>query len=109
SAVPVLLRGEIILPELCPQTILASRACLNSQNWCLKSLTHTDERDQILEILVYGNYLSPKDLAILNNYDVQKLNQEQNFENIQSLATTLTEMYQEEYKEEEEDEEEEEE
>ena len=41
SAVPVLLRGEIILPELRLQKI-RFQVCLNSQNSCLKSLTHSE-------------------------------------------------------------------
>ena len=58
---------------------------------------YPDDRNQIREILIYKNYLSRKDMTTLKDYDVQKLAQEQNFANIQSLTATLLELYKEEY------------
>jgi len=58
---------------------------------------YIDDRNQIREILIYENHLSQKDMAMLKDYDVQKLAQEPNFANIQSLTATLLELYEEEY------------
>jgi hypothetical protein len=58
---------------------------------------YMSDRDQILEILVYGNYLSSKDLAILKKFDVTKLHKEKDYENIKNLTKALIEMYTKEY------------
>lgn len=52
-----------------------------------------EDENQIREVLVYGNYLSPKDIFIVKSYDIQKLNGEKYFGNIESLANKLRDMY----------------
>jgi hypothetical protein len=53
----------------------------------------TDDEDQIREILVYGNYLSPKDISFLKEFDITKLSAHERFDDICKLIKTLNSMY----------------
>lgn len=52
-----------------------------------------DDTDQIREVLVHGNYLSARDIEIAKAYDFTRLAANQHFQNIESLALALRELY----------------
>jgi len=55
-----------------------------------------DDKDQINEIFILGNYLSLEDIKIAQKYDIAVLSGKAGFVNIQSLAMTLNDLYKEE-------------
>ena len=52
-----------------------------------------DDEDQIREILVYGNYLSPRDIEILKCCPLDNLANNVDFENIMDLVNLIEIMY----------------
>ncbi|MBI5934712.1 MAG: hypothetical protein HY867_13485 [Chloroflexi bacterium] len=54
---------------------------------------YQQEDDQIRELLVYGNYLSIKDIQIACEQDISKLSENVHFPNIEKLHLKLQEMY----------------
>ncbi len=54
---------------------------------------HFEDEDQVREVLVYGNYLSIKDIDVIRDYEYEHLKDKDRYENIVSLAKKLKEMY----------------
>lgn len=54
---------------------------------------YIDDEDQIKEIFIHGNYLSFEDIKITQKYDVSDLSYETGYDNIQSLAKPLNNLY----------------
>ena len=59
----------------------------------IEELGSFDQETQIREVLVYGNYLSMKDIEVLRGYDHEKLKDKENYPNIAALVEKLQEMY----------------
>lgn len=76
--------GKLI--NTCYENFLLASANLDSREF-------TEDEDQIREILVYGNYLSSKDISFLKEFDLSKLSTNEHFDNICILTETLKAMY----------------
>jgi hypothetical protein len=72
--------------KVCYENFLLASADLDNREF-------TDDDDQIREILVYGNYFSPKDISVLKEFDITKFNTHEHYDDIRTLATTLNTMY----------------
>lgn len=52
-----------------------------------------DDESQIRDIFVHGNYLSIEDIKIAKLWNIMSLSSESNYQNIESLASTLKSVY----------------
>lgn len=55
---------------------------------------YIDDSDQIREILIYGNYLSQKDIEFMLTFDISKLSSKKNYAEMKALYDVFKENYQ---------------
>lgn len=67
------------------------------QNHDTDKSEYADAADQILEVLIHGNYLSQKDIEICLGFDVESLADRPEIEAIRELHAVLVETYKAEY------------
>lgn len=63
------------------------------QNHDPEDREYDDGADQIREVLIHGNYLSPKDIEICAAFDISEYEKHPNFAGIKALHQTLRATY----------------
>ncbi len=76
-----------------PKVILSCYEKFLLESADVETREYSDDGDQVREVLVHRNYLSPNDISVAKGYDLNHLAGHENFASMQSLAGALRELY----------------